>query len=53
MKRTDKEVLLQIFKKAGVEVLYEDANYFEIEPETYCENIGFEFSEEGKFQRII
>lgn len=52
-RKSDREILLEIFKRAGVEVSSEKARYFEVEPATYGENIGFEFNKEGKLKRII
>jgi len=54
MKKTDREILLEILKKAGVKILCEDnADYFEIEPSTYGENVGFDFDLQGNFQKLI
>lgn len=51
MKKTDKEILLQIFKKAGMEVCYEKKDYFEVE--LTSENIGFQFDADGKLQKLL
>ena len=53
MKKTDKENLLQIFKKAGMEICYEEKDYFEVEPSSYGENIGFQFDADGKLQKLL
>lgn len=52
-RKTDREVMLEIFKRAGVKILCEDnANYFEIEPSTYGENVGFNFDSQGSFKEL-
>lgn len=53
MKKTDKEILLQIFKKAGMEVCYEEKDYFEVELSSYGENVGFQFDADGKLQKLL
>ena len=53
MKKTDREILLQILKKAGVKICYEEKDYFEAEPSTYGENIGFQFDADGKLQKLL
>ena len=53
-RKTDREILLEIFKKAGVKIFCEDnTDYFEIEPSTYGENVGFDFDMSGNFKRLI
>ena len=53
-RRTDREILLEIFKRAGVKILCEDStNYFEVEPSTYGENVGFDFDINGNFKKLI
>jgi hypothetical protein len=53
MKKTDKEILLQIFKKADIEICYEEKDYFEAELSSYGENIGFQFDADGKLQKLL
>ena len=36
-RKTDREILLEIFKRAGVNIIYEQDDYIEVEPETYGE----------------
>jgi len=53
-RKSDREILLEIFKRAGVKILCEDnADYFEVEPSTYGENVGFDFDMNGNFQKLI
>lgn len=53
-KKTDREILLEIFKRAGAKILCEDnADYFEIEPSTYGENVGFDFDMNGNFKKLM
>lgn len=51
MKKTDKEILLQIFKKADIEVCYEEKDYFEVE--LTSESIGFQFDADGNFREFL
>ena len=53
MKKTDKEILIQIFKRAGMEICYEEKDYFEIELSSYHENISFQFDADGKLQELL
>ena len=52
-RKTDKETLLEIFKRAGVNIVYEQDDYIEVEPETYGENIGFDFDSQGNFKKLL
>ena len=53
MSKTDRTTLLEIFRKADIPVNYtDDIKYFEIEPNSYGENIGFEFDENGNLISI-
>lgn len=53
-RKTDREILLEIFKRAGVKIFCEDnADYFEVEPVTYGENVGFEFDMNGNFNHLV
>lgn len=52
-RKTDKETLLEIFKRAGVNIVYEQDNYIEVEPETYGENVGFDFDSQGNFKKLL
>ena len=51
MKKTDKEILLQIFKRADIEICYEEKDYFEVE--LTSESIGFQFDTDGKLQELL
>lgn len=54
MNKTDRATLLEIFKNAGIQINWEDdTKYFEIEPNNYGENVGFEFDENGNLISII
>lgn len=44
-RKTDRETLLEIFKRAGVNI--------EVEPETYGENVGFDFDSQGNFKKLL
>lgn len=52
-RKTDKETLLEIFKRAGVNIVYEQDDYIEVEPETYGENVGFDFDSQGNFKKLL
>lgn len=52
-RKTDKETLLEIFKRAGVNIVYEQDDYIEVEPEAYGENVGFEFDSQGNFKKLL
>jgi hypothetical protein len=52
-KKTDRETLLEIFKRAGVNIVYEQDDYIEVEPETYGENVGFDFDSQGNFKKLL
>ena len=52
-RKTDRETLLEIFKKAGVNIVYEQDDYIEVEPETYGENVGFDFDSQGNFKKLL
>lgn len=52
-RKTDKETLLEIFKRAGVNIVYEQDDYIEVEPETYGENVGFDFDSQGNFKKFL
>lgn len=52
-KKTDREILLEIFKRAGVNIAYEQEDYIEVEPETYGENVGFDFDSQGNFKKLL
>lgn len=52
-RKTDRETLLEIFKRAGVNIVYEQDDYIEVEPETYGENIGFDFDSQGNFKKLL
>lgn len=52
-RKTDKEILLEIFKRAGVNIVYEQDDYIEVEPETYGENVGFDFDSQGNFKKLL
>lgn len=52
-KKTDREILLEIFKRAGVNIVYEQDDYIEVEPETYGENVGFDFDSQGNFKKLL
>lgn len=53
-RKSDREILLEIFKRAGVKIFCEDnADYFEAEPSTYGENVGFDFDMNGNFKKLI
>lgn len=52
-RKTDKEILLEIFKRADVKIFCEDnVDCFEIEPSPYGENVGFDFDMNGNFKRV-
>lgn len=41
-------------KERGVKIFCEDnADYFEVEPSTYGENVGFDFDMNGNFKKLI
>ena len=52
-RKTDRETLLEIFKRAGVNIAYEQEDYIEVEPETYGENVGFDFDSQGNFKKLL
>ena len=52
-RKTDREILLEIFKRAGVNIAYEQDDYIEVEPETYGENVGFDFDSQGNFKKLL
>jgi hypothetical protein len=52
-RKTDRETLLEIFKRAGVNIVYEQDDYIEVEPETYGENVGFDFDSQGNFKKLL
>lgn len=52
-RKTDRETLLEIFKRAGVNIVYEQDDYIEVEPETYGENVGFNFDSQGNFKKLL
>lgn len=52
-RKTDRETLLGIFKRAGVNIVYEQDDYIEVEPETYGENVGFDFDSQGNFKKLL
>lgn len=52
-RKTDRETLLEIFKRAGVNIVYEQEDYIEVEPETYGENVGFDFDSQGNFKKLL
>lgn len=52
-RKTDREILLEIFKRAGVNIVYEQDDYIEVEPETYGENVGFDFDSQGNFKKLL
>lgn len=53
-RKSDREILLEIFKRAGVKIFCEDnADYFEVEPSTYGENVGFDFDMNGNFKKLM
>lgn len=52
-RKTDREILLEIFKRAGVNIVYEQDDYIEVEPETYGESVGFEFDSQGNFKKLL
>lgn len=52
-RKTDRETLLEIFKRAGVNIVYEQDDYIEVEPETYKENVGFDFDSQGNFKKLL
>ncbi|WP_440971805.1 hypothetical protein [Megamonas funiformis] len=53
MKKTDKEILLQIFKRAGMEICYEGKDYFEVELSSYGESISFQFDADDKLRELL
>lgn len=53
VRKTDRETLLEIFKRAGVNIVYEQDDYIEVEPETYGENVGFDFDSQGNFKKLL
>lgn len=48
-RKTDREILLEIFKRAGVNIAYEQDD----QPETYGENVGFYFDSQGNFKKLL
>ena len=52
-KKTDRETLLEISKRAGVNIVYEQDDYIEVEPETYGENVGFDFDSQGNLKKLL
>lgn len=52
-RKTDRETLLEIFKRAGVNIVYEQDDYIEVEPETYGKNVGFDFDSQGNFKKLL
>lgn len=50
MKKTDKEVLLEIFEKAGLWIPVDDSNYFEIVSD---ETVGFCFDKNGNLLKLV
>ena len=52
-RKTDREILLEIFKRAGVNIIYEQDDYIEVEPETYGEGVGFDFDSQGNFKKLL
>lgn len=52
-RKTDRETLLEIFKRAGVNIVYEQDDYIEVEPENYGENVGFDFDSQGNFKKLL
>ena len=52
-RKTDRETLLEIFKRVGVNIVYEQDDYIEVEPETYGENVGFDFDSQGNFKKLL
>ena len=53
MKKTDKEILLQIFKRAGMEICYEGKDYFVVELSSYGESISFQFDADDKLRELL
>ena len=52
--KTDRKALLKIFRNAGIKIISADnAEYLEIEPSNYGENIIFEFDENGNLVNIL
>ena len=51
MKKTDKEILLQIFKKTDMEICYEEKDYFEVELSS--DSIGFQFDADGNLRELL
>ena len=51
--KTDRDILLEIFKRAGVNIIYEQDDYIEVEPETYGEGVGFDFDSQGNFKKLL
>lgn len=52
-RKTDYETMLEIFKRSGVNIVCEQDDYIEIEPETYGENVGFDFDGHGNFKKLM
>lgn len=52
-RKTDRDILLEIFKRAGVNIIYEQDDYIEVEPETYGEGVGFDFDSQGNFKKLL
>lgn len=52
-RKTDRETLLEIFKRTGVNIVYEQDDYIEVELETYEENVGFDFDSQGNFKKLL
>lgn len=48
-RKTDREILLEIFKRAGVNIIYEQDDYIE----TYGEGVGFDFDSQGNFKKLL
>lgn len=52
-RKTDYETMLEIFKRSGVKIVCMQDDYIEIEPETYGENVGFDFDSQGNFKKLL
>ena len=52
-RKTDYETMLEIFKRSGVKITCMQDDYIEIEPETYGENVGFDFDSQGNFKKLL
>lgn len=40
-------------QESGVNIVYEQDDYIEVEPETYGENVGFDFDSQGNFKKLL